>query len=107
MTAAALPVYKPLLKQAAQLMPEGVKVVLLADRGFCDTKLMAYLKDELFWHYRLRIKASLGCYLAQGTSIKLSCVSLALGEARFWQAVSLTAKRYGPVSIALGRPYGS
>jgi hypothetical protein len=99
--------YRSLLKQAAQLMPEGVKVVLLADRGFCDTKLMAYLKDELFWHYRIRIKASLCCYLAQGTSIKLSRVPLASGEARFWQAVSLTAKRFGPAFLAVGRPYGS
>lgn len=99
--------YRLLLKEAAQLMPEGVKVVLLADRGFCDTKLMAYLSHDLSWHYRLRIKGSLHCHLGQAGSIKLSRVSLASGEARFWQAVSLTAKRYGPVSIALGRPYGS
>ncbi len=46
----AFEVYRPLLEKAARLMPSGVKVVLLADRGFCDTKLMAYLSDELAWH---------------------------------------------------------
>lgn len=103
----AFEIYRPLLAQAARLLPNGVKVVLLADRGFCDTKLMAYLSHDLSWHYRIRIKGSLHCYLSQGGSIKLSRVSLASGEARFWQEVSLTAKHYGPVSIALGRPYGS
>jgi hypothetical protein len=103
----AFEVYRPLLAQAARLMPNGVKVVLLADRGFCDTKLMAHLSDELGWHYRIRLKASLLCYVSQEVNIKLSRVSLASGEALFWQGVALTAKRYGPVSLALGRPYGS
>jgi hypothetical protein len=101
----ALEVYRPLLEEAARLMPSKVKVVLLADRGFCDTKLMAYL-DELCWHYRIRIKANLLCYF-QGKRIKLSRVSLASGEACFWKDVRLTAKRYGPVHLALGRPCGS
>ncbi|MDQ3459672.1 MAG: transposase [Deinococcota bacterium] len=103
----AFEVYRPLLAQASRLLPSGVKVVLLADRGFCDTKLMKYLTNELAWHYRIRIKANLRCHLGQGAKIKLARVSLAAGEARFWQGISLTAKRYGPVSLALGRPYGS
>jgi len=103
----ALEVYQPLLHKAAGLLPAGVKVVLLADRGFCDTKLMSYLSSELSWHYRIRIKGSLHCHLSQGGRIKLARVPLASGEARFWQDVSLTAKRYGPIAIALGRPCGS
>ena len=102
----AFEVYRPLLAQASRLLPGGVKVVLLADRGFCDTKLMSYLRDERSWHYRIRLKGSLCCFI-QPTKVKLSRVPLAAGEARFWQDVSLTAKRYGPVAIALGRPYGS
>jgi hypothetical protein len=34
--------------EAACLLPSGVKVVLLADRGFCDTKLMSYVRSDLF-----------------------------------------------------------
>lgn len=103
----AFEVYRPLLAQASRLLPSGVKVVLLADRGFCDTKLMAYVTNALTWHYRIRVKGSLLCHLGRGAKLKLSRVSLAAGETRFWQGVSLTAKRYGPVSLALGRPYGS
>lgn len=102
----AFEVYRPLLAQTSRLLPSGLKVVLLADRGFCDTKLMSYLRDELSWHYRIRIKVSLCCFIQQ-TEVKLSRAPLAAGEARFWQEASLTAKRYGPVAIALGRPYGS
>ncbi len=103
----ALEVYKPLLTEAARLMPSRVKVVLLADRGFCDTELMTYLKDELSWHYRIRVKGSLLCHLSDCAKLKLSQVSLARGEARFWHHVRLTSKRYGPVHLALGRPHGS
>ncbi len=103
----AFEVYRPLLARAARLLPSGVKVVLLADRGFCDTELMKYLTNDLAWHYRIRIKANLLCHLSQGAKLKLSRVSLASGEARLWREVWLTAKRHGPVSLALGRPYGS
>lgn len=102
----AFETYRPLLEEAAGLMPSGVKIVLLADRGFCDTKLMAYAR-ELGWHYRIRIKGSLLCYLSDHAKVKLSRLSLDSGEACFWHNVALTAKRYGPVSVALGRPYGS
>jgi hypothetical protein len=46
------------LRQAAKVMPEGTTVVLLADRGFADGKLMKYLKETLVWHFRIRIKRS-------------------------------------------------
>jgi len=35
---AAYHVYKELLDAAAKLLPEGVQIVFLADRGFADTK---------------------------------------------------------------------
>ena len=97
----AFEVYRPLLEEAAGLMPKEVKVVLLADRGFCDTKLMAYAR-ELGWHYRIRIKGSLLCYLSDFAKVKLSQVSLAEGEAYFWQDVALTAKRLWPCVYGSG-----
>jgi hypothetical protein len=33
------------LRQAARVLPDGVAIVLLADRGFADGKLMKYLKQ--------------------------------------------------------------
>jgi hypothetical protein len=44
------------LRQAVRVVPAGVEVVLLADRGFADGKLMKYLRETLRWHFRIRIK---------------------------------------------------
>src|SRR4028118_1367837 len=49
---------QPVLRQAARVMPDGVEIILLADRGFADGKLMKYLKENLGWHFRIRIKRS-------------------------------------------------
>ncbi|MBD3885730.1 hypothetical protein IFO70_28875 [Phormidium tenue FACHB-886] len=42
------------LRQAQSVLPDGVAIVLLADRGFADGKLMKYLRDNLGWHLSLR-----------------------------------------------------
>jgi hypothetical protein len=52
--------YKELREQAAVLLPRRCKV-LLADRGFADTDLMAHLQ-RLGWHWRIRIKTSFWLY---------------------------------------------
>lgn len=38
-------VYQTMLKRASKLIPTGVSVCLLADRGFADTQLMRYLRS--------------------------------------------------------------
>ncbi|MCA1838054.1 MAG: hypothetical protein LC674_04630 [Actinobacteria bacterium] len=53
----AFKVYQDLLARAALLLPRRCKVILLADRGFADTELMAHLQ-RLGWHWRIRIKRS-------------------------------------------------
>ncbi len=44
------------LRRLAAVLPEGVRVTLLADRGFADTKLFGFL-DELGFDYVIRLKA--------------------------------------------------
>src|SRR4028119_1099578 len=51
-------VYQGMLKRAARLIPDGVSVRFLADRGFANTQLMRYLRDELQWHFRIRVKSN-------------------------------------------------
>ena len=46
------------LRSAALVLPVGVTVVLLADRGKASGKLMKYLRETLTWHFRIRIKRS-------------------------------------------------
>jgi hypothetical protein len=76
------------LRQALRVIPEGVVVVLLADRGFADGKLMKYLRENLGWHFRIRIKRSFQFQLA-GTWHKVSSVRLQKGQAYFTPTVSL------------------
>jgi len=93
-------VYKELLDYAAKLLPMGVKVVLLADRGFADTGLMGHVKT-LGWHFRIRIKSSFLVY-SKGQWRSVDEFPLQPGDAVFLNHVYLTGQEYGPVCLALG-----
>ncbi len=47
-----------LLSRLKAVLPEGVEVVLLADRGFADKKFFHFLEEELDFKYVIRIKSS-------------------------------------------------
>jgi hypothetical protein len=80
------------------------EVRLLADRGFCDTALMAWLR-VCGWHYRIRIKSSLILAAPGGQRLcKVGEVKLAPRETRCFHNVTLTGQHFGPVHVALGRP---
>ncbi|QKD82715.1 transposase [Thermoleptolyngbya sichuanensis A183] len=88
------------LRQAQRLMPEGVAIVLLADRGFADGKLMKYLRENLGWHFRIRIKRSFQ-FQHQGQWRQVSSVQLQPGQAYFTPAVSVgRTKPYDNVYLA-------
>lgn len=48
---------RQLLEQVSAWLPEGVKVMLLADRFYPSVKLFEWLKAHN-WAYRLRLKAN-------------------------------------------------
>lgn len=99
--------YRDLLEKAARLLPSRCNVVFLADRGFADTKLMAYLSEELGWHWRIRIKSSFVVYRRDKRRCKISSIKLKRGQARFWHHVYITEKRFGAVHLALAKPLGT
>jgi hypothetical protein len=39
--------------------PEGVRVTVVADRGFADSKLFVFLKEELGFDYLIRLRANI------------------------------------------------
>lgn len=47
--------YKNLLSRVARLLPKETQAILLADRGFVGTNLMAHC-EQLGWKYRIRTK---------------------------------------------------
>lgn len=92
--------YSKLLYAVATVLPAGVEVLFLADRGFADLHLLKQLK-RLNWHYRIRVKSSFYVYLGKhGRAI--SEYPLRPGTALFLNYVHLTRERYGFVHIALG-----
>ena len=102
----AYDIYKELLDKAATRIPWSCKVVFLADRGFADTELMGHLR-RLGWHWRIRIKSNFWIYRGGQTDFQVGAVGLGPGQALFWRHVWLTAKRFGPVHLAVARPLAS
>jgi hypothetical protein len=99
-----LSVYQGMLKRAARLMPSGISVCFLADRGFADTTLMRYLRDELRWHFRIRVKSNSWIYPESKGWKQLNSYHLALGEVVLLQGVVLSkTHRLGGLHLALAR----
>jgi hypothetical protein len=94
--------YEALLDAVPPLLPAGVKVVFLADRGFADTDLFAHLR-RLGWPFRIRIKASFSILRPGQPACKVEEFALAPGRALFLHNVAITAEAFGPVSLALAR----
>lgn len=92
--------YAPLLERAADLLPEGVQVLFLADRGFAHLELFKLLRD-LNWRFCIRLKQSMNVYRADGRKTKVSRLIPPQGEARFVHKVWLTDRCYGPLYLAL------
>jgi DDE family transposase len=94
--------YAALLESVPPLLPTGIKVVFLADRGFADTALCAQLQ-RLGWHFRIRIKAPFSVLRPGQPPCKVEDFALAPGRALFLQNVAITAEAFGPVSLAFAR----
>lgn len=47
-----------LLSRLKEVLPEGVKVSVLADRGFSDQKFLRFLTEELQFNFVIRIKSN-------------------------------------------------
>ena len=94
--------YEALLDAVPPLLPAGVKMVFLADRGFADTELLAHLR-RLRWHFRIRLKATFSVRRPGQPACQIEDFSLAPGRALFLLNVAITGEHFGPVSLALAR----
>ena len=57
--------YQVLVRFAAAL-PDGIKVTVVADRGFCDHKLYRVLRNELRFSFVIRMRANIMVTAASG-----------------------------------------
>jgi hypothetical protein len=100
----ALPfkLYRELLGHVRTLLPPGVTVVLLGDRGFRAQALMRWCRSpHIGWHFRLRLKANQLLTLSDGRTRHLSELGLKPGRKGFLHDVRLGEGRYGPIHLAL------
>lgn len=96
-------VYEQLLRRISRLLPTNARVRFMADRGFADTKLMDYLKHNLGWHYRIRVKNDLWVLRPGKPPRQLRDFHLNLGDAILFQGVKITkANPFGQVNKRFG-----
>lgn len=93
--------YQAVLQDAAQWLPLGSHVVLLADRGFNQIALFRFIRQELGWHLRLRVKRSLWVYRPGKRRTKLGRLLPRRGHTLLLAEVRITAQQLGPVHLAL------
>jgi hypothetical protein len=82
-----------LLSRLKNVLPQGVHVTLVADRGFADQKFFRFLADELQFDYIIRIKSNT-TITHQGISGKASEWVRTDGHAISLKEVTLTLKHY-------------
>lgn len=92
--------YRRMLAQVDASIPESSKVVLLADRGFMDVKLMRTLR-QLGWHFRIRVRLNVLIHRATKGKRKVRALLPPPGGARFFNYIWLTAQQYGPLHLAV------
>lgn len=98
----AWPDYQVILPEAASVLPKACRVILLADRGFFDQKLLMQARD-LGWSFRIRLKSSFWIYRANKPRAKVGQLLPAKGQALFLHKVWITKSWFGPVHLALAQ----
>lgn len=93
--------YREMLVQGSKRLPAGVKVVLLADRGFIHTSAMSFVTTELGWHYRIRLKRDTWIWRNGKGWRQLKDIHLNPGEARCFHTVKLHKRQcFGSLHLA-------
>jgi len=81
------------LARLAEILPEGVAVTILADRGFGGTKLFAYL-DTLGFAYVIRFRGNIHVSAADGETRAAAAWVGASGRARKLRDAEVTTARH-------------
>jgi hypothetical protein len=82
------------LVRLAELLPAGVKVCIVADRGFGDQKLYQMLTEELYFDYVIRFRGNISVTSRAGETRTAADWVQAGGRARLLRGAEVTADRY-------------
>lgn len=95
--------YQPVLDQVYGLLPEGMVVTLLADRGFVDEALLNYARTH-HWHIRLRLKGNTLVHLPDRAPCQVKELCPPLGHAYFYHTIALLGTAVTPLHLAAALP---
>ena len=95
--------YQPVLDQVFALIPEGMVVTLLADRGFVQAELLRYARDHN-WHIRLRLTGNTLVHLPQHQPCQVRELCPPVGHASFFHHIALLGTAIGPLHLAVALP---
>lgn len=90
-----------LLRRLHNVLPAGVAVTVIADRGFADSKLLSYLSEELGFGYVVRLRSQYYVTNAKGERRKVAKWVGANGRARTLRDATLTASQALPVATVV------
>ena len=82
------------LVRLAELVPAGIKVCIVADRGFGDQKLYQMLAEELYFDFVIRFRGNITVTAASGETRTAADWVQAGGRARLLRGAEVTADRY-------------
>jgi hypothetical protein len=82
------------LVRLAELLPAGIKVCVVADRGFGDQKLYQMLTEELYFDYVIRFRGNIAVTATTGETRTAAAWVRAGGGARVLRGALVTADRY-------------
>jgi hypothetical protein len=97
--------YRGVLGFAARLL-RGREVVLLADRGFVHGELLAWVRGEPGWHFRVRGKRDMRLFRWGGKGFRRLALRLSAGEVRHYHGIYLS-KAHLPVNLSVGWEKGA
>lgn len=82
------------LNRLRDVLPDGVEVTIIADRGFGDTRLFALLRDELKFGYLIRLKKNIWVTASDGERRKTADWVTANGRAKTLRSARITNENF-------------
>lgn len=82
------------LVRLAELLPAGIQVCIVADRGFGDQKLYQVLTEELYFDYVIRFRGNIAVTARSGEIRTAAAWVRPGGGARVLRGAAVTADRY-------------
>ena len=82
------------------LIPNDVKVTILADRGFCDIKLFEFIKNVLNFEYIIRVRSNIFVESKNGEIKTASEWVDATGKVKTLRNAKITHEKYSVPTIA-------